>query len=387
MTTTRPRLGTALAIVLLAINFRTVFASLPPLVEDIRGDLGLSGFAAGLLTSLPVLCFGVLPPLAPRLSGRVPVERLLAVSVLLTAAGTGARGLGDAAGLYAGTLLAGAAIAVGQTVVPALVRERHPGDVGPLTGSFSMSLPLGAALAAALAVPLADALGGWRAALAFWAVPGLVATAVWAPAALRRGTLVRRAPSGLPWTSGLAWSVAIFFGLQSMGFYAGLSWLPSILHDDGYAKGTAGALQALASLVQILPAFLLPALAGRRRTQTELLAVVVATETAGVLGLLLAPGAALLWVAVLGAGQGGALGLGLILPVLRGGDASSVASLTAMTLCVGYLVASTGPWVLGLAHDASGGWTVPLLILLAVMVAQLPGGLRGCRDRLVEVPA
>jgi CP family cyanate transporter-like MFS transporter len=372
-----------LAIVLLALNFRTLFGSLPPLLGDIRDDLGLSAFAAGLLTALPVLSFGILSPLVPRLSGVVPVERLLAICVLLTAAGTGARGAGGAAGLYAGTLLAGAAIAVGQTLVPVLIRSRHPDDVGRLTGAFSMSLPLGAALGSAVSVPLANALGGWQAALAVWALPGLVAFAVWVPAALGPGTLVGGRPGGLPWRSGLAWSVALFFGLQSMAFNAGLSWLPSILQDAGYTKAAGGALQAVSSVMQIAPAFLLPVLAGRRRTQTGLLVGVVAVSLVGVGGLLLAPGAAPLWIVAFGLGQGAALGLGLILPVLRGGGAHAVASLTAMTLCVGFLVASTGPWVLGLAHDLTGGWTLPLVILLLVTAAQLPGGLRATKDDVV----
>jgi CP family cyanate transporter-like MFS transporter len=375
-----------LAIVLLAVNFRTVFASLPPLVDDIRDDLGLSAFAAGLLTALPVLSFGILPPLVPRLSAAFPIERLLTVCVLLTAAGTGARGVGGVAGLFLGTLLAGVAISVGQTLVPVLIRSRHHDDVGRLTGIFSMSLPLGAALGSAFAVPLSNALGGWQAALAVWALLGLAAFVLWMPAALRPGTIVALAPAGLPWRSGLAWSVAIFFGLQSMAFYAGLSWLPSILHDAGYTKAAAGGLQAVASVMQIAPAFLLPVLAGRRRTQTGLLTAVVGVGVVGVVGLLVAPGVAPLWIVCLGVSQGAALGLGLIFPVLRGRGVGAVASLTAMTLCVGYLVASTGPWILGLAHDLTGGWTVPLLILLVVTIAQFPGGLRASGEGLVGSP-
>jgi len=386
---TQRHVGMAIAIVLLGINLRTLFSSLPPLVDDVRDALGLSAFAAGLLTTLPVLFFGALAPLAPRVAGAVPVERALTACALLTAVGAAMRGLGGVAPLYAGTLLAGVAIALAQTLVPVLIRARFPDDLGHLTGAFSMSLPLGATLGSALAVPLEHAFDGWEGSLAFWALPALLATIVWLPAALRPGTRVTgQAPGAALLRDPVAWSVAGFFGIQSMGFFAGLSWLPSILEDDGYSSATAGALQGVGNFLQLLPAFLLPVLAGRHTNQLGLLVGVVALSVAGPLGLLVAPDAAPLWVVVLGLGQGAALGLGLILPVLRGGDVRTVASLMAMTLSVGYFIASTGPWLLGLAHDVTGDWTVPLVILLLIGAAQLPVGLRAATGRTIgRVPA
>jgi CP family cyanate transporter-like MFS transporter len=170
-------------------------------------------------------------------------------------------------------------------------------------------------------------------------------------------------------------------GVQSMAFYAGLAWLPEILQAAGWSAGEAGGLQALSNFVSILPAFLVPVLAARRRTQTLVLAATVGIAAIGVLGLLVAPGAAPGWVLLLGLGQGGSLGLGLILPVLRARGGGAVASLTAMTLCLGYLMASTGPWLLGAAHDLSGGWDAALLGLLAITVFQLVPGLPAARDR------
>ena len=247
-----------------------------------------------------------------------------------------------------------------------------------------MSLTLGAALAAALAVPLEEWLGSWEASLAAWSVPALIAAAVWAPSALRPGTIVRgTAPPGL-WGSGLAWNVSLFMGVQSMAFYAGLSWIPTILEDNGYSAGSAGALQALSALVQLVPAFLLPVLAARRRNQVGLLWWIVALQLAGAVGLLLWIDVAPLWIVVLGIGQGGALGLGLILPVLRGGGAASVAALTAMSLCVGYIVAAAGPWLLGAVHDAAGGWTLALIVFAGICVLELAPGLPASRARTLE---
>ena len=380
----RAAAGAMTAIVLLALNLRTLVASLPPLLNDVRADLGLSGFAAGLLTTLPVLAFGAFAPLAPRLTRRVSIERVLLGCALLTAVAASLRGAGGAAPLFAGCALAGLAVALAQAVLPVFIRFRHPQMTGMLTGAYSMSLTLGATLAAALAVPLEDALGSWEASLAAWALPPLVAAVVWLPAARRPGTTVSGPPPPGLWRNRLAWNVSLFMGVQSMAFYAGLSWIPTVLEDAGFSEGEAGALQALGAIVQLVPAFAVPVLAARSRDQVGLLLAIVGFSVAGVIGLILAPGGAIAWMLIFGIGQGGALGLGLILPVLRGSDGPTVAALTAMSLCVGYMVAATGPWVLGAVHDATGGWTVALVVLATISVLELVPGLPASRARTLE---
>jgi CP family cyanate transporter-like MFS transporter len=369
-----------LAIVLLGVNLRTVIASLPPLLPAIRADLGLSATIAGLLTTLPVLCFGALAPAARRIARRLPLEATLAACAAVTAAAAGLRGAGTVAALFAGSVLAGAAVAVAQTTLPVLIRIAFPAAMGSLMGGYSMALTLGATLGAGLAVPLERALGGsWTGSLAFWAIPAALAAALWLPLALRRRTVItgpepeplRREP--------LAWSVALYFGLQSAAFYATLAWLPEVLESEGWSARSAGALLALANLVSIVPAFAVPALAGRRARQTSLLVFVAGVAAVGVAGLLVLPGAAPLWAVLMGVGQGGSLGLGLTLPVLRTRTPALVVSLTAMMLSIGYLIAATGPWLLGAAHDVSSGWTVPVAVLLALTLSQLLPGLAATR--------
>ena len=379
-----PVLGVMAAIVLLALNLRTLVAGLPPLLETIRDDLGLSGLAGGLLTTLPVLAFGAFAPLAPRLSRRVPIEWLLVGCALVTAGAAALRGAGGVAPLFLGCALAGVAVAVAQALLPVFIRTRHGEATGTLTGAYSMSLTLGAALAAALAVPLEEWLGSWEASLAAWSVPALVAAVVWTSIAWRSRSVVQdESPPGL-WGNRLAWMVSLYMGMQSMAFYAGLTWIPTILEDHGYSAGSAGALQALSALVQLAPAFAVPVLAARRRDQVGLLWWIVLLQLTGALGLLLAIDVAPLWIVVLGIGQGGALGLGLILPVLRGGSTASVAALTAMSLCVGYMVAAAGPWLLGAVHDAFGGWTVALIVFAAICLLELAPGLPASRAGSIE---
>jgi CP family cyanate transporter-like MFS transporter len=370
------------AIVLLALNLRTVIASLPPLLTGVREDLGLSAGVAGLLTTLPVVCFGALAPIAPRVAHRVSLERLLLGCAALTVLAAALRGAGGTAALFCGSLLAGVAVAVAQAALPVFIRTAHPERTGVLTGAYSMALPTGATLAAATAVPLANAFGGsWRTALALWAIPALAAAAIWLPAALRTGTHLHGDDPPPVWNEPLAWWVSLYFGVQSTAFYAGLAWLPTILEADGASSEGAGLLQALASLVSVVPAFLVPLLAARRPSQTGLLACIVLVPAAGLLALLLVPGAALAWVVLIGLGQGGALGLALILPALRASGPRLVAALTAMSLCVGYVVAAAGPWLLGAVHDATGGWDAALVVLLAITLLELAPGLPAVRDR------
>jgi CP family cyanate transporter-like MFS transporter len=377
----RPLLPVLGVIVLLAINLRTIIASLPPLLEEVRADLGLSATVAGLLTTLPVVCFGALAPVAPRLAERVSLERVLTGCAVITTVAAALRGAGGAPALFAGSLLAGAATAVAQSALPVLIRIRHPERSGVLTGAFSMALTLGATLAAAVVVPIEHALGGsWHAALAVWAIPAGLAALAWLPAALRPGTHIHGDRPAPLWRDPLAWRVAGFFGIQSTAFYAALAWLPTILESHGRSPGQAGALQALGALVSAAPAFLVPFLAARRRAQTPILALIVGLAATGVAGLWLVPGAAVVWVVLFGLGQGGALGLGLILPQLRAGDARAAAALTGMTLCFGYLIASAGPWLLGAAHDATGNWEAPLAVLLAITLAELVPGVRAARE-------
>jgi len=380
--TGRAALGALAAVVLLGLNLRTGVASLPPLLDDVRADLRLSGTAAGVLTALPVLAFGTFAPFVPRLVRRLAIERLLALCAAVTCAALALRGAGGTPALYAGTLLAGAGVAIAQGALPVYIRTAHAGSTGPLTGAFSMSLTLGAALAAALAVPLADGLGSWEASLAAWSLPALAAALVWS--ARTPGTRVSGPMPPPLRRHRLAWAVALYFGIQSMAFYIGLAWLPSFLADDGgYSERAAGLLQALGALVQIPAAFVVPVLATRRRRQGPLLAAIVTLSAIGGLGLLAAAGAAPLWMIVLGLGQGGAVGLALILPVLRGGEPGTVATLTAMTLTVGYLTAAAGPWIAGVLHDLSGGWAATLVFMIAVTLAQAVPGVLATRDRRI----
>jgi MFS transporter, CP family, cyanate transporter len=371
--------GAVLAIVLAALNLRPAVVAISPLLGEIRVDEGLSGAAAGLLTTLPVLCFGLLAPVAPVLARRWGLERVLCASLAVLCAGFALRLVPTTWALFAGTVVAGCAIGFGNVLLPALVKRDFADRVGLMTGLYSMSLSGGAALAAGLTIPVADAFGlDWRGALATWGLLAVAGVVVWAPRALRADARVPtpfRTGTGLPaarsmWRSPLAWSVTVVMGTQSLSFYATNAWLPEIFVGQGRTAAAGGWLLALGNLVGIAGSFVTPVLAGRMRQQRGIGVVLVLLVCGGLLGLVLAPAWAPLWVVLLGLGQGGGISLVLTLMALRARDAEQTSELSGMAQSAGYVLAALGPLGVGLAHDASGSWTLPLLLLVGVAAVQ-----------------
>lgn len=369
-------------------------ASVPPVVDEIADDLNLSAAAAGLLTAAPVLCFGLVAPLAPVLARRLGAERVLLVALVPIVAGLLLRGVTSRPALFAGTLLVGGGIAVGNVIVPAVLKGRFQRGVGAATGVYAAALAGGAALAAGLTVPIQRSLDvGWGVALAVWAVPAAVAIAVVAAALIRDPTArtARGGPGDLRALLGdrLAWEVTLFMGLQSLLFYAVLAWLPSILRDSGYSAEAAGGLLALYAVGGVPASLLVPVLAARMATQRGLAVVTVGVMGSGIAGLLLEPDAAVVWVALLAVAQGGSFGLALTLIVLRSPNPRRAAELSGMAQTIGYGLAAAGPLMLGILRDASGGWSLPLAVLLALTAPLLAAGIGAGRDRLVagDTPA
>ncbi|WP_329586430.1 MFS transporter [Kitasatospora sp. NBC_01250] len=378
-------------VVLLALNLRPALVAVSPLTDTIRADSGMSATATSLLTALPLLCFGLLAPLAPRIGRRLGVERALLATMALVGVGTALRLLDSVVALFAGTVVIGAGIAVANVLLPGLIKRDFPGRAGLMTGLYSMSLFAGAALAAGVTVPVQHAAGlSWRTTLACWGALALVAAVVWLPQARRR-TAVPAAAAGQGarpvrglWRSPLAWQVTAFMGLQSLNYYAAAAWLPSLLKDAGLSEGDAGWMLSFSSLLGILGSFVAPVIVGRRLPAGVLAAVGALGCALGFVGLLTAPaGGAYLWMVLLGLGQGVSISLALLFIVQRSPDIRHTAQLSSMAQCFGYILAASGPAVLGALHDASGNWTLPLTVLLLLLVPQVAVGFGASRDRHV----
>jgi CP family cyanate transporter-like MFS transporter len=384
------------AVVAVAFNQRPAVVAVAPVLRDLRTDTGLSAGLAGLLTTVPVLCFGAFAPLAPRVARRVALETAVAVSLVLLAAGVALRLLPPVPLLYAGSLVAGAAIALANVLVPAYVKREFLRP-GPAMGLYSAALNVGAAAGAALTVPVGAALGlSWRGALGLWLIAALAALALWLPVAGtgRAHRLAGRgAATGGSWSllrTPLAWQVTGFLGLQSVQFYSVVAWLPTLLADAGVPVKDGGLLLGLSNVVGAVAALLSPPLAGRMRNQRPLIAAVVAVFAFGLGGLMLSPGSGtLVWVSAFGVAQGGGFALALTLIVLRSDTPLTAARLGGVAQCLGYLIAAGGPFVLGWLHDLTGSWSWPMGLLLLVLIPMGWLGWGAARDAVLssEQPA
>ncbi|GAA4571065.1 MFS transporter [Planotetraspora kaengkrachanensis] len=375
----RGRLLLVVGFVLAAWNLRPALAGVSPLLNEIMADLSLSPAAGGAITTVMVLCLGLLGPLAPALSTRLGLDRTLLVGLLILAVGVVVRSTGGLVGLYAGAALAGTAIAIMNIAMPGLVKQHFPSQVGLLTGVYVSCLVAGAAVASSVMVPLAGEYG-WRTAAGSVAVLALVAALLWAPQAFRRpeggGGRAGRGRYRTLLRSRTTWVVMSFMGLQSLTFYVVLAWLPTIFQDAGLPADEAGYMLGLTNLAQIAATLTVPIHAGRARSQVPHVTAAAVLTMVGYVGVLLAPTTLpWLWMIVLGIGQGASIALALLIITLRAPDPASVTALSAVAQSSGYTLAALGPVAFGLIHQATGGWTVPLLVGLAACAVQLGSGL------------
>jgi MFS transporter, CP family, cyanate transporter len=381
----------AVVIVLVALCLRGPFAAVGPLLGELSEQLSVPLTALAVLASLPLLVFALLSPAAPVLAARIGLHRAVVAGVLLLALGIAVR-LAGVVGLFAGTVLLSAGIAVANVLLPAVARaeygERAAGVVGLVTASMAVS----AALGAGLAQPFESAAGGSALrGLAFWLLPVLVAAvAVALLARARRGTgATTPAPAGD--RTGIlrdrvAIAVTLFFGFQSLSFYAMLTWLPDVLESDaGVSAVTAGGLTAVAALLGGPASLVVPTLAARLRSQAPAVVAVAVPTLVSLAGLLLAPSSApLLWALLYGIGTGSAFPLSMTIVLLRTRDVAQTGRLSAAAQSAGYLLAATGPIAVGALADVTGGWRAGLLALVAVQVAQTAAGVAAGRPRLVS---
>lgn len=377
-----------LGLIFIAFNLRPLFASLSVLLPDMLQQQVLTSMQAGYLTTLPVLCLGIFAPLAPWLSQRIGNKRTLLFIMLLLTAGTAIRGQGDIFPLFLGSVMAGMAIAIGNVLLPAIVKKEFPHAIALMTGLYTMALCAGAAVAAAATLPLVRSLETtWDAGLALWALPAGVVLLLWLPYAVtaeRKQSNKQSRVVGL-WRDSLAWQVTLFMGLQSALGYSIFGWLVPILHDRGLEEVQAGLILSVSIIVQLIACFILPSLAVRCKNQS-LINVALALATAiGFLGILLGP---IEWVwefsVLLGIGQGGLFALALTVIVLRSADSRIAAHLSSMAQSVGYTLAAFGPLLIGVLHSLTGGYAASGWLFSALCLGAAISGWGAGRTILVR---
>ncbi|MGI5159888.1 CynX/NimT family MFS transporter [Microbispora sp. CA-102843] len=394
------------ALVLAALNLRPAVTSLGPVLEEARAALGMSATVAGLLTSVPAVCFALVGSVAPRLARRHGPDGVVFAGMAAVAVGLALRPFVASTPVFltlSGLALAG--IAVANVLLPVVVKQRFPDRVGTMTGLYSMALNLGASTAAAVTVPLAGALGGdWRAGLGAWAVVAAVAVPPWLALVRRDRRPVERqaersaggdtvgdavgdaAGAGAQVRvarSPMAWALAIYFGLQATSAYVIMGWLPQVFRDAGLSAEAAGLLFAVTSVLGVPLSFVLATVAGRLRNQSGIAVLLGAFGLAGYAGLWAAPAAApWLWAVLLGVANC-SFPLALTMIGMRGRDGATVIRLSAFTQSAGYLLSVPGPILVGALYQHTGGWQGPLAFVVCLMVPQIAAGYFAGRDRQI----
>ncbi|WP_326824505.1 MFS transporter [Streptosporangium sp. NBC_01639] len=376
-------------IVLAALNLRTAVTSVGPVLDQIRSGLGMSGVGVGLLTTLPVLIFASVGAVTPTLARKVGEHRLLLFALITLGAGLLIRAMVGSAGVFLfSSALALSGGAVGNVLIPTLIKRHFPARAGTMTTVYTTALAVGTMLAAAATVPIERATdGNWHVALGVWAALAAVAAIPWL-ALLRsepeRDTGSRDLGPRALVRSKLAWAVAAYFGTQSMVAYIMFGFLPKILIDGGYTTGQAGLVLGVFTAIGIPVSMVVPWIASKFSDQRPVVAAFVVFYLVGFLGLWLAP-ADLAWVFAMLVGVGmGSFPLALTMLALRTRTPEATAALSAFGQSAGYLIAGAGPLVVGVMHESTGGWTLPFLLLFVVVGVQFATGWYAGRSRYLE---
>ncbi len=373
-------------IVFVAINLRPALAAVGPLVGLIRESTGLSNSMIGLLTSLPLIAFGIVSNLTPLFTKRFGISGTLAGALLLLSVGIGIRSIDSVAALYIGTALLGVAIALGNVLIPGLVKRNFPHKSGRVTSMYSSVLGIGAALAAGISLPLAINLNlGWRGSLGVWGILAFISFFVWLPQVWR----IKHAKSNRSFRksmkdlsgSRLAWKVALFMGLQSFAFYVVLAWLPEILQSRGFDSTYSGWMLSLSQVTGIFGSLVVPSFASKRKDQRGAVVFLVLIELISIIGLMLPQiGFVPIWVGAIGFALGGTFGLSLLFIVLRTDDSDTATELSGMAQSIGYFIAAIGPIIFGSVFDFTGSWLYPLGLLIGIGFVKLFMGLGAAKN-------
>lgn len=374
-------------VLLFAANLRGPFTAAGPVLEVIQKAFQIGAGQAGLLLTLPVLAFCLVSPVAAPLARRFGLERVLFGALLIMMAGIALRSVGPMWSLYTGTVVLGSGIALGNTLVPSLLKRDFPDGFARLTAIYAITMGLAAAVSSAIIVPLTLAFD-WQVSLGSFIVLPILSALVWWPQ-LGRSSVpeedAREPAEAAPlWRSPLAWQVTLFFGCTSFNYYAFTAWLPSILVSQGYSQVVAGNMHGVLQLCTAVPGLFLPLLISKARDQRAIAAGLGLSGLTGVAGLYLMPDWAMVWVIIYGVGMGGAFIMALTFIGLRTRHSQQTARLSGMTQSFGYMISACGPVTVGFLHDLTQDWLVPFILCgsLCLTVALL--GLKAGRARYVD---
>lgn len=377
-------------ILLIAANLRVAITSVGPLVDMIREDTGISNGAVGLLTTIPLLAFAFLSILAPRIAEKYGIKIVLMASLFVLLVGILTRSINSITMLFLGTFILGSAIAMGNVLLPALIKENFPFKIGIMTGLYTTFMNFFGALASGFSYPVAISLGiGWRQTLMLAALLVVITILVWLPQVTKTPSPTPRQntsmKNGSVWSSLTAWYITLFMGLQSLLYFVVLSWLPEIFIHYGITSSKSGWMLSLMLVFTIPANFIVPVVFDRAKRQYLVMASIVGITFLGFLGILVFGSfLAVIWSMLLGFGIGGCLSLSLTLIALRSTNTKQASQLSGMAQSVGYLLAAVGPVLFGVLRDLTMSWSISLLAMMINCIILFIVGIGAIKKRSIE---
>ncbi|WP_026814105.1 CynX/NimT family MFS transporter [Arenibacter certesii] len=378
-----------LGILFIAANLRAPITSVGPVINEISDSLSLSPAFVGLLTAIPLISFALLSAFAPRVARKTGLERLLLYSLMVLALGLFTRSVGNVPLLFIGAALIGAAITVGNVLMPAYIKKTFPNKVGIVTGMYLVSMNLTSALAAGFSIRIGQVSGmGWQGSIGIWGILAVVSLFIWYPQVKKSPVITaqgKRTSSKALWKSSLAWNIAVFMGLQSLLFYCLAAWLPTILQSWGMSPDRSGWMLSFIQMAQLPIMLIGPILAARMKDQISLVWVTFILLMLGLAGIIFGKTSFVIpSVISIGISLGLAFTLAMMFMVLRTKTTSESAELSGMSQTVGYIIAACGPPVFGALFSLSNNWYVPLALLVVSAILLLVVGLTSAKNRYLS---
>ncbi|MGF1799978.1 MFS transporter [Vibrio gigantis] len=385
-----------LGILFLSLNLRGPFTSLAPVLSQVMEGLSLNSSAAGFLTALPLLTFALFSPLVTKISQRIGLEPSLLLALVLITTGITLRSFGAIPTLYIGTVMIGLGIAIGNVLLPVVVKISFPTRIVTVTSLYIFTMGIGSTLGSSLMVPFSEltlfTLTGWQLALLMNLVFPILALMIWLPKITKRSSsksTKQNEENPVPMKkmikSGVAWQVTLALGLNSFTFYSLAGWLPQILNDLGYSEIDAGYIYGFLQFSTMVPGLLLLPFLGKSNNQRWLIALCTSSVFIGLIGLLYLPDFAIFWVGLFGLANCSTFIIALSFVGLRTSNSSQAASLSGMAQGIGYALAATGPTLVGKLHSQTGSWSVPILLIAGVAFACTIFAALAARDTKVSV--
>ncbi|NKC69201.1 CynX/NimT family MFS transporter [Vagococcus fluvialis] len=369
-----------LGIIMIATNLRAPITSVGPLVGTITNSLNLTGAQAGLITTLPLIAFAIISPIAPKLARKFGTETTILGALILIILGLSIRYLPFISTLFLGTAILGCGIAIGNVLIPSIVKQEFQNQSGLVTGIYSVSMNLTGAIASGVSIPLIEKLGWtWNQAFSLWIILAALALLAWLPQLKNK----KATPevnvvdtNNSIWHSSLAWSVSLFMGIQSFIFYVLVAWLPEMLISQGIPSSKSGGMLSLLQLTLLPTTFIIPIIAEKRPNQKSLVVISFTLFTLGISGLMFSSLAVIsLSIIAIGIAGGIAFSLSMMFFNLRTSTPKEAADLSGMAQSIGYILAAVGPFLFGLLHDLTNNWQSSLFLLIGMTIILLFVGL------------